>query len=186
MPFSGRHATLQRGGRHVPSRDLTVFQDAQPHLFSRLLALIGFPAGRSAGAARGTGWIPAGDRSCPMPPSASAGEPRPRRSCDRTVPLRRRQESAQPSDCDSAIVRTVLKREHRVNVAFQLPPGTIATSIGRHTFGDLFRSAGAGWIGRGSDVLEWCRYARCCDTLCRHHAARVDGLRRGRRLPGQR
>jgi hypothetical protein len=78
------------------------------------------------------------------------------------------------------------KREHRVNVAFQLPPGTIATSIGRHTlFGALFRSAGAGWIGRGSDVLEWCRYARCCHTLCRDHAARVDGLRQSRQLPGQ-
>jgi hypothetical protein len=52
-------------------------------------------------------------------------------------------------------------------------------------FGDLFRRAGAGWIGRGSDVLERCRYARSCDTLCRDHAARVDDLRRSRRLPGQ-
>jgi hypothetical protein len=62
-----------------------------------------------------------------------------RRSCDRTTPLRRKQEQnlsqsdAQPSDCDSSYCSKCPKREHRVNVAFQLPPGTIATSIGRHT-----------------------------------------------------
>jgi hypothetical protein len=52
-------------------------------------------------------------------------------------------------------------------------------------FGGPFRSAEAGWIEHGSDVLEWCRYARCCHTLWRDHAARMDGLRHSRRLPGQ-
>src|SRR5215475_2378667 len=74
-------------------------------------------------------------------------------------------------------------REHRVNVAFRLPPGTIDWSP--YCSAICFGAPEPGGSGAAVDVLEWCRYACCCHTLCREHAARVDGLRRSRRLPGQ-
>jgi hypothetical protein len=41
--------------------------------------------------------------------------------------------SVRVHDDSGTACESCFKREHRVNVAFQLPPGTIATSIGRHT-----------------------------------------------------
>ena len=85
--------------------------------------------------------------------------------------------------CDSVIV--VSCESTGLTLHFDRRPVRSRLRLVAILFGDLFRSAGAGWIGRGSDVLEWCRYACCCYTLCRDHAARMDGLRRSRRLPGQ-
>jgi hypothetical protein len=62
-----------------------------------------------------------------------------RRSCrgrlfkEVAPPRLSRSGSVRVHDDSGTACESCFKREHRVNVAFQLPPGTIATSIGRHT-----------------------------------------------------
>jgi hypothetical protein len=69
------------------------------------------------------------------------------------------------------------KREQGLTLHFNCRPVRSQLRLVAILFGGPFRSAGAGWIGHCSDVLERCRYARCCQTLCRDHAGRMDGLR---------